>query len=250
MVNVPVSGRTDLRGQVAVVTGAARGIGQAVAVALAREGADVVVGDLLDLDDTVKQVEALDRNCVGVRTDVTVAADQEALVAAATGRFGRLDVLVTCAGVYGAGGLDVDADEFDRVYDVNAKGTYLSVRAAFPALVAAGGGKIVCLGSIAGKVGGVLAGPHYAASKGAVHAMVRWLARYGAPHGILANGVAPGAVDTEMIKGRDYTADYCPLQRFAQPADIAEAVLFLASQASNYVTGKVLSVDGGYTVMD
>jgi 3-oxoacyl-[acyl-carrier protein] reductase len=244
-----VSGRTDLTGQVAVVTGAARGIGQAVAIALAREGADIVAGDVLDLDDTVKQVEALDRGCIGVHTDVTSTTDTDALAAAATDRFGRLDILVTCAGVYGAGALDVDEKEFDRVYDINVKGTYLTMQSAFP-LLADGGGKIVCIGSIAGKLGGVLAGPHYAASKGAVHAMVRWMAKHGAAHDVLVNAIAPGATDTEMIKGHAYREDYCPLNRFAQPADIAQAVVFLASQASNYVTGKVLSVDGGYTMMD
>lgn len=246
---MPVSSRADLHGQVAVVTGAARGIGQAVAVALAREGADVVVGDLLDLDETVQAVEALDRRCVGVPTDVTSSADAAALAGEATSAFGRLDILVTCAGVYGAGAMEVDEDDWDRVNAVNVKGTWFAIQAAFPAL-AEGGGKIVCIGSLAGKVGGVLAGPQYVASKGAVHALVRWLAKYGAPHGVYANGVAPGAVDTEMIKGYPYSEDYCPLKRFAQPEDMAQAVVYLASQQSNYVTGKVLTVDGGYTVMD
>jgi 3-oxoacyl-[acyl-carrier protein] reductase len=248
--HVAVSSQPDLRGRVAVITGGARGIGQAVALAFAREGADVVVGDLLDLDDTVAQVEAAGGRCSAVRTDVTSKADAEALVAEATRVHGGLDVLVTCAGVYGAGALDVDEEEWNRVYDINVKGTYLAVQAAFPALVERGGGKIVCLGSIAGKVGGVLAGPHYVASKGAIHAMVRWLAKYGAAQGVYANGVAPGAVATEMIRGRGYRDDYCPLGRLAEPADIAEAVVYLASSASNYVTGKVLSVDGGYTLMD
>ncbi len=247
---MPVSSSADLTDRVAVVTGAGRGIGRATAVALAREGADVVVGDVIDQSGTVTDVESLGRRCVAVPCDVTRAADSAALVAAAVDGLGRLDVLVTCAGVYGAGALDVDEQEWDRVLDVNAKGTYLPIQAAFPAMQEAGYGKIVCIGSIAGKLGGVLSGPHYAASKGAIHAMVRWLAKYGAPHGVYANGIAPGAVDTEMIVGHPYREDYCPLGRFAQPADIAEAVVFLASPASNYVTGKVLTVDGGYTLMD
>lgn len=249
MASTGVSGRTDLTGQVAVVTGGARGIGQAVAVALAREGADIVVGDVLDTDDTVEQVEALGRRATGVRTDITARGDLDGLVAAATDGLGRLDILVTCAGVYGEGALEVEEAEFDRVHDINVKGTYFAVQAAFPAL-AREGGKIVCVGSIAGKLGGVLAGPQYAASKGAVHAMVRWLARYGADKGVLVNGIAPGATDTEMIKGMGYTTDYCPLDRFAQPEDIAQAAVFLVSQSSNYITGKVLSVDGGHTMMD
>lgn len=247
---MPVSGRVDLAGQVAVVTGAARGIGRAVATALAREGADVVVTDLLDLAQVERDVEAQERRCLAVRTDVTSSSDAAALVEATVSDFGRLDILVTCAGVYGAGGLEVDEQEWDRVLDVNAKGTYLSVQAAFPAMSSAGYGKIVCIGSIAGKVGGLLAGPQYVASKGAIHALVRWLAKYGAPHGVYANGIAPGAVQTDMIEGQPYRADYCPLGRFAEPEDIAEAVLYLASGASNYVTGKVLTVDGGYTLSD
>jgi 3-oxoacyl-[acyl-carrier protein] reductase len=157
---------------------------------------------------------------------------------------------VTCAGVYGAGAFDVDEQAWDRVLDINAKGTYLAMQAAFPVMRDAGQGKIVCIGSIAGKIGGLLAGPHYAASKGAVHAMVRGAAKYGAQDGVYVNGIAPGAVDTDMIVGQPYKEDYCPLGRFAQPEDIAETVVYLASQASNYVTGKVLSVDGGFLMQD
>lgn len=244
-----ISGALDLTGQVAVVTGGARGIGQATALALAREGADVVVGDMLDTEETVKKVVALGRRAAGLRADVTSESDVAALVAAATGGFGRLDVLVTCAGVYGEGALDVDAEEFDRVYAVNAKGTYLSVQAAWPALED-GGGKVVCVGSIAGKIGGVLAGPQYAASKGAVHAMVRWFAKYGASRGVLVNGIAPGAVATEMIEGRGYREEDWPLGRFAEPEDIAEAAVYLSGQGSNFLTGKVLSVDGGLLLQD
>lgn len=244
-----ISGAVDLTGQVAIVTGGARGIGQATALALAREGADVVVGDMLDTEETVRRVAALGRRATGLRTDITSSADAAALVAAATEGFGRVDVLVTCAGVYGEGALDVDAEEFDRVYAVNTKGTYLAIQAAWPALED-GGGKIVCIGSIAGKIGGVLAGPQYAASKGAVHAMVRWFAKYGAGRGVLVNGVAPGAVATEMIKGRGYREEDWPLGRFAEPEDIAEAVVYLAAQGSNFMTGKVLSVDGGLLLQD
>ncbi len=249
MAGIPVSGRVDLTGRVALVTGAARGIGRAAAEALAGEGADVVAADVGDLDDVTKAVDALGRRCVAVRADVTSRARVEAAVAAATGQLGRLDVLVTCAGVYGGGALDVDEDEWDRVQAVNVKGTYLAIQAAFPALED-GGGKIVCIGSIAGKIGGVLAGPHYAASKGAIHALVRWTAKYGSTRGVHVNGIAPGVVDTDMIKGQPYRADASPLARFGRPEDIAQAVVYLASPASNFVTGKVLSVDGGLTLMD
>jgi 3-oxoacyl-[acyl-carrier protein] reductase len=95
-------------------------------------------------------------------------------------------------------------------------------------------------------VGGVLAGPHYVASKGGIHALVKWVSKAGAANGIYANGIAPGAIETDMIQGKGYAADYCPLGRLGQPEDIAEAVVFLASPASNYITGIVLDVNGGY----
>jgi 3-oxoacyl-[acyl-carrier protein] reductase len=160
---------------------------------------------------------------------------------------GRLDILVTAAGVYGrtTGIDDLDEDELEAVLAVNLKGALWCVQAALP-MMRQHGGSIVCIGSVAGKVGGVLAGPHYVASKGAVHALVKWVARTQAVHGVRANGVAPGAVETEMIRGKGYTPDYCPLGRLGRPEDVAQAVLFLASPASDYVTGTVLDVNGGY----
>jgi 3-oxoacyl-[acyl-carrier protein] reductase len=164
------------------------------------------------------------------------------------GRRGAIEVLVTAAGVYGstAGIEDLDEEEVDRVLAVNLKGTLWMVQAVLPSMLERGGGKIVCIGSVAGKVGGVLAGPHYVASKGGIHALVKWVAKVGAPHGVYANAIAPGAIETEMITGKGYQPDYCPLGRLGQPEDIAEAVLFLASPASNYITGTVLDVNGGY----
>ncbi|MEU0470833.1 SDR family oxidoreductase [Amycolatopsis sp. NPDC006131] len=107
---------------------------------------------------------------------------------------------------------------------------------------------MVCIGSVAGKVGGVLAGPHYVASKGAVHAVVKWLAKTEAARGITANAIAPGVVDTEMVAGRGYRPDYCPLGRLAQPEEIARVAAFVASPAASYLTGAVVDVNGGYAM--
>lgn len=243
-----VSGAASLEGRRAVVTGAARGIGAACALAVAGAGAEVVAWDVLDTAETVDRICSGGGRATGGRVDVTDrAATTKAVQEVASG--GGIDVLVTAAGIYGNATAieDLDEAEVDRVLDVNFKGTFWCVQAALPTLRQRGA-SVVCIGSEAGKIGGLLAGPHYVASKGAIHAFVRWLAKIGAPDGIRANGVAPGAVDTDMTRGRGYAADYCPLQRLGEPEDIAQAVLYLASPASNYVTGIVLDVNGGHFV--
>lgn len=239
------AGPASLRGQRAVVTGAARGIGRHVALELAWAGAAVTALDVLDTDETVKLIHAEGGTADGVTVDVT---DRDA-VDAAIGTLDRLDMLVTAAGVYGAttsiDGLDLN--EIDAVLAVNVTGTLWCIQAALPLLRCAGG-RVVCIGSVAGKVGGVLAGPHYVASKGGIHAVVKWLAKTEAANGILANGVAPGVVETDMITGRGYRPDYCPLGRYAQPEEIARVAAFLASPAASYMTGVVVDVNGGYAM--
>ena len=252
-----VSGAASLDGMRAVVTGAARGIGAGCAVALAGAGAEVIAWDVLDTTETVDRICSGGGRATGGGVDVTDrAATTKAVQEVASG--GGIDVLVTAAGIYGNATAieDLDEAEVDRVLDVNFKGTFWCVQAALPTLrrrgaggeSPQGGASVVCIGSEAGKIGGLHAGPHYVASKGAIHAFVRWLAKIGAPDGIRANGVAPGAVDTDMTRGRGYSPDYCPLQRLGEPEDIAQAVLYLASPAANYVTGIVLDVNGGHFV--
>lgn len=241
----PISSEPRLDGRFAIVTGAARGVGQATAIALACVGADLALFDMIDQSETVAAVQAEGRTATPYSVDVGDRNAVKVAVAEACSDRG-LDVLVTAAGIYGATSTfeDLDDEEVDRVLRVNVKGTLWCVQAALPRM--ATGGKVVCIGSVAGKVGGVLAGPHYVASKGAIHAFVRWVAKAGAARGVYANGIAPGAVNTEMIRGRGYSPDYCPLGRLGEPEDIAQAVIYLASPASNYVTGSVLDVNGGY----
>jgi len=256
------SERADLAGQVALVTGGARGIGAACAIALAREGADVAVADVLGCEATVAAVRAHGRRGFGLALDVTAGAEVRRAVAGVVAELGRLDVLVTAAGILHRDPLDETTEAtWDRVAAVVLKGTFFAIQAAVPVMRAQGYGKIVTIASISGIVGGAVSrageaaaarqgrsGPAYAAAKGGVIALTRWVAKDVGQAGIYVNAVAPGGVDTEMTRGYVYPVEALPIPRMGEPADVAEAVLFLASPASNYVTGQVLCVDGGWVI--
>jgi NAD(P)-dependent dehydrogenase (short-subunit alcohol dehydrogenase family) len=139
---------------------------------------------------------------------------------------------------------DWDAS-FDRVMDVNVRGVLNFARAFMPQMIARREGRIVVLGSASGRMGGMQAGPHYVASKGAVHALVRWLAMRGAAHNVLVNGVAPGSVDTDMLRGQPFTPDRVPLGRKARPEEIAWPIAFLCAPASSFICGAVVDINGG-----
>lgn len=240
----PVLHPEALAGKQAVVTGAARGIGAAVAGTLAAAGAEITALDLDLPEATVTAVLAAGGKATGAILDVTDRAAAEQVIGALPG----VDILVTSAGVYGdpVAIEDMDDAEMDRVYSVNVKGTLWTMRAALPHLRRSRG-KVVCLGSLAGKIGGVAAGPQYVASKGAIHALVKCLARTEAAYGVQINAVAPGAVETDMIAGKDYSVDYCLLRRFAAVEEIANVVAFLASPGASYLTGTIVDANGGVT---
>lgn len=246
--SAPVSGAIDLSGRRALVSGAARGIGRAAALALAREGADVACLDILDCAETAGLIQEMGRQALAIETDVRSPEEVSAGVGQVLDAWGGVDILVSSHGILGSSRTplpELDLEEWDRVQEVNLRGAFLLLKAVWPAMQAQGGGKVVFLGSIAGRIGGVLAGPHYCGSKGGVHALAKWAAKNGAAHGILVNTIAPGPIATPMIAGEPYRPDMSPLGRLGEPEDIAEAVVFLASQASNYITGIVLDVNGG-----
>jgi len=240
------------------VTGAARGIGQAAALALAAAGADVAAIDLEPPVETQERVQALGRRALALRADVSERRAVELAVAATLAEFGRLDVVVNNAGIIERRALeDLDDATLQRELDVILKGTILVSQAAYPHLKARGGA-IVSIGSVLGVTGntesgsenravrrGPHSGPAYAAAKGGVTAFTRWLAKDAGRYGIRVNAVAPGAVVTEMTRDVDYDVITQPISRMGHPDDIAQAVLYLASPMSNYVTGQVLVVDGG-----
>lgn len=241
-----ISGKPDLKGKVAIVTGASRGIGSASALALAREGADVVLTDILPMDFAQAQVAKWGNRVKAVSCNVTDENQVSRLVASTIETFGRIDVLVHCAGICLTTPLEEETlEEWERVLKINLTGTFLLCREVISQMKLQKFGKVVCVGSVAGKNGGRIAGPHYTASKGGVHSLVRSLALHHAVDGIHVNGIAPGPVNSEMTRDFIIKEGTFPLGRMGEPEDIAEAVVFLSSQASNWITGQVLDVNGG-----
>jgi len=244
----PVSGPINLAGKIAIVTGSARGIGRAACLALAREGANILACDVLAVDETVAEIRKKKQKAIGLKCDVTKPEDVTQVVDRTMKEFGKVDIMVNNAGVMGKTGLPIEKitlQDWDFHLNINLKGPFLFCQAVWPIMTKQGFGKIVCIGSIAGKIGGVLAGPDYCASKGGLHAMVKCLAKKGAAAGIYVSGIAPGPIRTPMTKDEPYQDEMVPLGRLGEPEDIAEAVVFLSSAASNFITGTILDVNGG-----
>jgi len=249
----PVLDLFRLDGRVAVVTGASSGLGAGFAVALAHAGADVVLGARRAdrLAETAKAVEAVGRRAVAVATDVANPHDCTALAAAAMDAFGRLDVLVNNAGVYPrVPFLQMKESDWDLVIDVNLKGSFLCAQAAARLMVQGGrGGVIVNLASQA--VRGAVLGVHYSSSKSGLVGMTRAMALELASHNIRVNAVAPGLTDTAQPRygnseeGLAELARAVPLGRMAHPDEIADVIVFLASDAARYITGQTINVNGG-----
>ena len=246
-----------LEGKVAIISGGARGMGASEAKLFAKEGAKVVFGDILD--DEGKRVEAETHETGGdalyVRLDVTREADWLAAVELATGRYGKLDVLVNNAGIGGGGKIEeTTLDEWQRVMDVNSKGVFLGTKAAIPAMRAAGGGSIINISSQLGIVAVETSSAQYIASKGAVRLFTKATAVQYAGEGIRANSVHPGPIATPMTEASRsnpeqaaFMVSRIPLGRWAEPEEVAYGVLYLASDEASFVTGSELVIDGGWT---
>ena len=245
-----------LEGKVALISGGARGMGAAEAKMFAREGAKVVIGDVLEEEGrrTEAEINEAGGECIFVRLDVTDETQWGDAVSEAVGRFGKLDILVNNAGIVRVSNVeDTSESEWDLVMGINAKGVFLGTKAAIPAMRKAGGGSIVNISSIAGLVGGRTTA--YAASKGAVRLLTKSTAIQYAAEGIRANSVHPGVIESPMTlpimldteEGREQSAARHPLGRIGQPEDIAHGVLFLASDESSFMTGSELVIDGGLT---
>ncbi|MGI9475292.1 MAG: SDR family NAD(P)-dependent oxidoreductase [Hyphomicrobiaceae bacterium] len=243
-----------LAGKVALISGGGKGIGAATSRRFAEEGAHVGIGDV-DRGAGAAQAQQLSDaglSATFVALDVTQAASWQSALQTLTEQHGGVDILVNNAGIYYRHGLEsVDETEWDSVLAVNAKGPFLGAKAAIPSMKQRGGGSIINISSTAGIRGSIA--PHYGASKGAVRLLTKSIAVNFARDGIRCNSVHPGPIDTEMGHAavpqdhRDQRLARVPLGRFGRPDEIANAILFLASDESSFMTGSELVVDGGST---
>ena len=246
-----------LEGKVALISGGARGQGAVEARMFAEEGASVVIGDILD--DEGKQTEAqlreLGYECTYVHLDVTSEADWESAVQAAVSAYGKLDILLNNAGILIRKGIeDTTADDWDRIFAVNAKGVFLGTKAAIPAMRENGGGSIINISSTAGLVGSPNGSASYTATKGAVRLFTKSTAIQHAREGIRCNSIHPGPIETDMIADTlndpanlALRMQRLPLGRVGKPSEIAYGAIYLASDESSFVTGSEVVIDGGTT---
>ena len=242
-----------LKDHVAIVTGAAGGIGKAIALTFVREGAKVV---LVDVDrarlETMKdEIERGKGEAVAISCDITKSVDVTEMVRQTYQMFGCIDIFVNNAGIIRRGTIEtVTEEDWDQVIAVNLKGTFNCCKAVVEIMKRQGYGKIINISSIAGKLGDITSAPGYGPSKAGVDALTKTLARQLAPYGINVNAVSPHAIETEMSaqwseeRRREIIASI-PLGRLGKPEDVAEAVLFLASDEASFITGEILDVNGG-----
>ncbi|HTM07605.1 MAG TPA: SDR family NAD(P)-dependent oxidoreductase [Verrucomicrobiae bacterium] len=245
-----------LQGKTAVITGGAQGIGRAIALGLAREGASVVIADLQGgkAEAAAGETRALGVQALAVETDVASERSVDNLAGQALGRFNQIDILVNDAGIFPQARVtEMSEDDWDRVLDVNLGGNFLCCRAFAPSMRAQKSGRIISIASGIAHTGGI-AGAHYAASKAGIVGFIKALARELGPDGITANAICPNIINTELPRSHRTAAELHerlirnPLGHAMEPEDLVGTILFLASDAARYITGQAVNVNCG-TVM-
>ena len=243
----------NLSGKVSLVTGGGRGLGRAIALALARNGSDVAVCDIRaeDAQRVAEEIGSMGRKVLSFHVDVSKSGEVNAMVEKVLSQFGKIDILVNNAGICKVASIEETTEEdWDRVMAVNLKGVFLCSKAVMAVMKKQRSGRIVNMGSLAGKVGGVATGANYAASKAGVMCFTKSLAKELAPYGVTVNALAPGVIETDMTHGNtggDWT-NYLrtiPLGYIGAPEDVANAVLFFVSEEARYITGEIMDVNGG-----
>jgi len=242
-------------GRVALVTGAGRGIGKAIALAFAGQKAHVVINDICPKDELKKvadEISALGVQSLAIQADVSQFEQVKEMIDQVEKTYQRLDIMVNNAGIIRRGTIEtVTEEDWDQVIRVNLKGTFNCCKAVFPIMKRQGIGKIINVSSIAGKMGDIASAPGYGPSKAAIDSLTKTLARQLAQYGINVNAVAPHAIETEMSaqwseEKRQSIIEAIPLKRLGTPEDVAHAVLFLASDKANFITGEILDINGGF----
>jgi len=256
--NITGVGDMSFKDSVSIITGSGQGIGKKIAQRLASEGASVVISDI-DTEtarETAREIESsFGIKVASIKTDVKKRDEIQKLVDFTVKEFGKIDILVNNAGICSLTGIeDISEEEWNGVIDVNLKGVFFCSQAVVPVMKGQGQGRILNMASLAGKVGGIAVGAHYAASKAGVICLTKSFAKALAPFGVRVNAIAPGPVDTAMTQAfppeaREELVGQCPLGRLADTEDIAEAALFLLSDAAKHITGEILDINGG-TLMD
>jgi 3-oxoacyl-[acyl-carrier protein] reductase len=242
----------ELKDKVALITGGAQGIGKAVALLLAEKGADVVISDvnLQKAEETAGEILSMGRKALAVKSDVTHSGDVDRMIQVILEQFGRIDILVNNAGIAKDKLiLRMTDEDWDAVLNVNLKGTFHCTRAVLRHMSKQRYGKIVNIASVVGEMGNA-GQANYSASKAGVIGFTKTIAREFAQRGINVNAIAPGYIETPMTdaipeKAKEELKRMIPMERLGHPKDVAEAVLFLVSEASSYITGHVLNVNGG-----
>jgi 2-deoxy-D-gluconate 3-dehydrogenase len=244
----------DLSGKTAIVTGASKGIGKSIAIGLASAGADLVIVSRSGLDDTEKKILETGSKCLKVYADLSdINTTKKIIIESTLKEFGKIDILVNNAGIQRRSpAFDYKEEDWDDIININLKSVFILSQSVAKIMKENGGGKIINMGSVLSFQGGVTV-PAYAASKGGIAQLTKALANEWAPYKINVNAIAPGYIDTNMIDGlkndkkrRAQILERIPAGRWGIPEEIAGGAVYLASNASNYVDGHILCIDGGW----